>query len=118
MNYEWVGAVNAADARSSRLASTATEAKRADHALVALQEQIDQQALLIRSLLVLVDRKGLTTEKDFKALLEEVDLSDGKRDGKYRPTQVPKGCPKCKKTNSRRAAVCMYCGTELAHNID
>lgn len=122
MYYDWIGAYGYAaygEAAAAGAAAAGAEraASRAESALLQLQDQIDRQALLIRSLLVLMDKKGMTNEAEFRQLLEEVDLSDGRRDGKYRPQQTPRSCPKCQKTNSKRAVVCMYCGAPLSHEM-
>lgn len=120
MPYEWIALTSlAAEHKVARAeaAEASRAASRAEAAMYALQDQLDRQALLIRSLLLLLDRRGLTNEDEFREILEEVDLSDGRRDGKYKPLASPKTCPQCNKANNKRAVVCIYCGSKLQHEV-
>ncbi|MCP5474398.1 MAG: hypothetical protein H7A19_06110 [Rhodanobacteraceae bacterium] len=55
---------------------------------------------------LLQDTSGLT-EHDLIKRMEEVDLQDGKRDGRVRPKPVV--CGSCGRNNSGRHAACLYC---------
>lgn len=120
MPYEWI-ALGALAAKNKATAEAATQASRtaanAEAAIFELRDQVERQALLIRSLLLVLDRRGLTNEDDFREIMEEVDLSDGRRDGRYRPLGPLKDCPRCSKVNKKRAVVCLYCGTKLPQDV-
>jgi len=57
--------------------------------------------------LLLRDKLGVT-DVELLDRINELDLSDGKLDGKFRKTPV--SCPKCKRTIARRSKQCIYCG--------
>lgn len=116
MYYGWVHryyntdnahrAINAAN-------DAASSARRAENALGRLEDALDRQALIIRTLLSMCEAKGMFNEPEFRELMNEIDLSDGRLDGKYKPQATPRSCPNCGKTNGKRAVTCMYCGVQL-----
>lgn len=116
MYYGWVHGYRSAGA-SHGAQSAAIDAngasRRAENALALMEDALDRQALIIRTLLMACEKKGLFNEAEFRELVNEVDLSDGRLDGKYKPKQGPVGCPSCGKTNGKRAVTCMYCGVPL-----
>ena len=56
---------------------------------------------------------GLRSDVDHSAV-NDIDLSDGKLDGKVRKTAV--SCPKCGRTIARRFQKCIYCGQPVLHD--
>ena len=54
-------------------------------------------------------RQGDHTEEELGKLIEEIDLRDGKLDG--RMASVPPKCAQCSRTVSARTGTCIYCGT-------
>ena len=95
---------------TSELAShKATTARRKTE-----QMQFDLEKLFIITealWTILKDRFGYT-EEDLMQLIEDIDLQDGRRDGKKaRSADRPK-CPDCGRTIIRRQVVCLYCGAE------
>ncbi|MBX3475037.1 MAG: hypothetical protein KF754_11690 [Planctomycetes bacterium] len=115
MYYGWVGAyMRAAERESSRNATAAeSAANRAESALMRMEDTIQRQALIIRSLLEVCARKQLFDEKEFRDIVNEIDLSDGRLDGKYKPAAGPRNCPECGKINGKSAITCMYCSAHL-----
>lgn len=73
----------------------------------------ERVALMLRSIVTLCERKGLFTEEEFRQIVDEIDFSDGKRDGKLTETVQPIACPQCGKVNAHKALKCMYCGQDL-----
>ncbi|MBZ0136970.1 MAG: hypothetical protein K8I27_11410 [Planctomycetes bacterium] len=116
MYYGWIHGYYAIDA-SRDAAQSATEAgsaaRRAENALARLEDALDRQGLIIRTLLTACEKSGLFNEAGFRELMNEIDLSDGRLDGKYKPQATPQSCPNCGKTNGKRAVSCMYCGVQL-----
>jgi hypothetical protein len=109
-------AMREADGRASRAASEAeAAARRAGDTTERLRSQIEQQALVIRSLVEMCARKGLFSEEELRDVIREIDLSDGRLDGRYRPETGPVLCPQCAKPNARKLTSCMYCGAELTN---
>lgn len=76
----------------------------------ALQRQID--ALLLANMAVwsiLKDKLGVS-DQELADRVREIDLRDGKLDGRYTPNGQE--CPKCGRVMSARHKRCMYCGEE------
>lgn len=116
MYYGWVHGYYTYDssATAAHAASdAASSARRAENALARLENALDRQALIIRTLLSMCEGKGLFNEPEFRELMNDVDLSDGRLDGKFKPQATPRSCPECGKTNGKRAVTCMYCGAQL-----
>ena len=119
MAFGWVGGYHFArriDAMSGIAGSVAdakSAARTARSEVLQLEDEMARQALIIKSLLVICEQKGLFSEPEFRRLVDEVDLSDGRLDGKYAPKQEIRVCPQCNKNNGKTRTKCMYCGTEL-----
>lgn len=116
MYYGWIRGYyshqHAANAREDALDANQS-ARRAENATAFLKDALDRQALIIRSLLTMCERKGIFKEEELREIMNEIDLSDGKLDGKFTPQAQPRSCPSCGKTNGKRAVSCMYCGAQL-----
>ncbi|MBK8205746.1 MAG: zinc-ribbon domain-containing protein [Planctomycetes bacterium] len=114
MHYGWIGQSATNSRRAESAASdAASSARKAESAMARLEDLIDRQMLVIRSLLTMCEKKGLFNEPEFRELMNEVDLSDGRLDGKFKPEAAPQNCPSCGKVNGKRAVTCMYCGVPL-----
>lgn len=115
MYYGWVSSyMRAAERESARSATEAeSAARRAEGALMRLEDTLQRQALIIRSLLEICARKQLFEEPEFRALVNEIDLRDGRLDGKLKPQSGPRNCPECGKINGKHAVSCMYCSANL-----
>ena len=97
----------AADASSAR-----TDARGARMDAREVSEQLDRTLMACEAMWsILRDKLGVTDE-DLIARVNELDLSDGKLDGKVRrATSVQ--CSHCNRTVSKRFAKCTYCGAEI-----
>lgn len=73
-----------------------------------LVDAIDRVLLVNRAMWELLSERTNLTEKDLVAKVTEVDLRDGKEDGRLR-TDVRK-CAKCARTLHKRHLQCLYCG--------
>jgi len=102
-----------AEARSaaSRPACTITDVARyAAH----LEERLDKLGLICRAMWSFLQDATQLTEEELTKRAEEIDLSDGKLDGKVRKAAV--SCPSCGRIISRRFPRCMYCGQAIMHD--
>ncbi len=96
-----------ADASQAR-----AEARGARMDVREVGDQVERTLLVCEAMWsILRDRLGVTDEELF-ARVNEIDLSDGKLDGKVRKATVAV-CSKCKRTVSKRFAKCSYCGHEI-----
>ena len=73
-----------------------------------LVDAIDRVLLVNRAMWELLSERTKLTEQDLVAKVTEVDLRDGKEDGRLR-TDVRK-CVQCARTLQKRHVRCLYCG--------
>jgi len=75
-----------------------------------LEDNIDRLTLITQALWELLQNKIGIKEFELINLVEEIDLRDGKLDGKMsKPLQK---CSKCKQSVSVKTNVCFYCGNK------
>ena len=93
----------------SREASRANNnADKAAVYLEQLENKVDSLALACQSLWEIIqDTTGITQEQ-LEAKMEEIDLRDGKKDGRL--SQTADTCQQCGRKTSRRRPICLYCG--------
>ena len=76
--------------------------------LERLESKIETLALACQSLWeILRDTTDLTEDK-LEDKMEEIDLRDGRLDGRL--SKVADACMKCGRKTSRRRSTCLYCG--------
>ena len=76
-----------------------------------LESKIDGLALVTQALWELLRRHTDLTDADILARMAEIDLRDGRKDGRI--SGVPVDCPSCKRPAHTRQRACMYCGTPI-----
>ena len=95
--------------------SEARDAHRASGALEreveALRERLDRVSLACQAMWELLRDQGVLGEERLLDKIEEVDLRDGRRDGKIGTRPVE--CPACGRMANPRRRMCMYCGTSV-----
>lgn len=74
-----------------------------------LSEKIDQLYIMNLAALELLTELGITQSQIMKKI-EEIDLRDGKLDGKL---SQPTECPDCGHRISKRRTNCFYCGSKI-----
>jgi hypothetical protein len=74
-----------------------------------LQHQVQRLSLLNQALWELLQERTGLTDRDLEAKAEEVDLRDGKPDGKI--SEVAVRCPTCQRVCNSKHEKCLYCGT-------
>ena len=73
-----------------------------------LYSKLDQLVLFNQAVAeILEERYGITTD-DILNKMNEMDLRDGQKDGKYHRT--PKTCPECDSKVNTRLNRCLFCG--------
>ncbi|MHC5038312.1 MAG: hypothetical protein ACYTHM_13435 [Planctomycetota bacterium] len=94
-----------------RSSDAKSQAKRASTDVDFLKARLDRTLLVCEALwTILRDRLNLT-EQELIDRVQEVDLSDGKLDGKVRRKGV--FCPACGRKVTGKFPHCMYCGEEI-----
>ena len=74
----------------------------------AFQEKIDKLVLINMAVWELLKESSDVTEDDLIEKIKEIDLSDGKLDGKVRHIAIT--CTQCGRTMSNKHRRCLYCG--------
>jgi len=96
---------------SSKASIAETKATTTGRNLRLLEDKLDSLALTCQALWEILRERTKLTEEDLIAKITEIDLRDGKEDGRMGSAGIP--CPRCKRTLSRRHDNCMYCGEEV-----
>lgn len=68
-------------------------------------------ALTTMAMFALMSERLGISEADLEAKIREIDLADGKLDGKVRVETNE--CPSCSRPVSKRHKKCMYCGSDI-----
>jgi hypothetical protein len=102
-SYDIANARSAAD-------QSAHQAQRARDSIRQLEERVDKLALLNMALWTLLKENTNLTDEDLSKRVQDLDLSDGKLDGRIRGGVT--NCPQCDRTLSQRHNRCLYCGYE------
>lgn len=76
-----------------------------------LEKRIDKLNIFCVALSELLEELGVGKEKVISKV-EEIDLRNGKLDGKYEETV---SCPECDRPSSTTKKNCVYCGEALGH---
>jgi hypothetical protein len=97
-------------------ARAANKAEAAADRIADLERRLDRVTLVSQALWELLQADGSFTQDQLMSKMEQVDLRDGRKDGKI--SMTAKTCPTChRKSNSRRLN-CLYCDAPLpAPNI-
>lgn len=89
------------------------KAEDIDDRLRELERRHEQLKLVTLALWSLLrDHSGLL-ESDLRKYVEQIDLLDGKRDGKVSHATEKATCTGCSRTLLATSSVCVYCGTAL-----
>jgi len=95
-----------AEVAAARQAAMTANATRGE--MVELREQVDRMMLLTQAMWELMAEKLHLTDQELEAKAQEVDLRDGKSDGKV--SDHPLRCPNCNRVSNSRHRKCLYCG--------
>lgn len=76
-----------------------------------LQGKVERMSLTCQAMWELLREYTGMSEQTILERIKEIDLRDGKEDGKMSITQVE--CPNCGKLNNSRRSSCVYCGQEF-----
>jgi hypothetical protein len=80
--------------------------------LEAMQVDIDRLLMISEALWTILKEQHGYTEEDLLKRISEIDLRDGRLDGKVE-RQGPVQCPRCGRNNKSNRPACLYCATPL-----
>lgn len=99
------------ESAQSAAQSASAKAEAVHERLASQERRIERLALHCQAMWELLRDRAQFTEAELVDKVLEVDLRDGRTDGRMAPQITD--CPNCRqKTNSRRAT-CVICGVEL-----
>lgn len=96
----------AAEATAARQAVQVASASKRE--VAELREQVEHIAMLTQAMWELLSERLNLTDQDLENKALEVDLRDGKADGKM--SAHPLRCPNCGRVSNSRHKKCLYCG--------
>ena len=99
---------------SDQVANTTAKVESVQDRLTRQERRIERLALHCQAMWEMLRERAQFTDEEIASKILEVDLRDGRADGRI--SQQVMDCPACKqKTNSKRA-VCVICGADLPKN--
>jgi len=105
--------INKAYAMAGQLSMKPDTAKDSiDSAVQRVDDRVEHLALLCQAMFELLQERTDLTGNDLAKKMEEIDLRDGKADGKITP-EIRK-CSQCGRTVSPKFGRCLYCGNQEA----
>ncbi len=91
-----------------------TPEERARNLAYEAGARVDRMILTCEAMWSLLREKLGLSDDELVQRMNDLDLSDGKLDGKVRKGAV--SCPKCGRTISRRLPKCIYCSQPIVHD--
>lgn len=112
MNIFWEGKQQLNIMEANSKASTANnKAQRANTKLSQLEQKVNHLSIACQAMWEILKEKSKVSEKEIEEKIIEIDLRDGRADGKISTTIVE--CFQCnRKINSTKKS-CFYCGTPI-----
>lgn len=101
-------------AAAAEAADASSAARSARSKVGDLEMRVERMQMVCEAMWTLLREKTGLSELDLLNRVNEMDLSDGKLDGKVRRTGHK--CPSCNRVIGPRFAQCMYCGQAIQHN--
>ena len=104
MGYSNVNTTALSAEAKARSVETQTEIMRFD---------IERLLMVTEALWGILREKHGLTDEDLTRRIHEIDLRDGKLDGRVAP-EPPGRCPRCDRVLERKRPYCLYCGQPIA----
>ncbi len=114
MSFFWGTGAGMSFAVAADAAEAKGEARVARRNLAQIETRLDRALLACEAMWTLLRDKLGVTDAELLNRINEIDLSDGRLDGKVRKSAV--SCPSCGRTIARRFPKCIYCGQAIMHD--
>ena len=89
--------------------AASSEARRASDKAERMQFEIDRLLMITEALWMILKEQHGYDDAELQRRVTEIDMRDGKLDGKVAKT-APVKCPSCGKTLQKKRPRCIYCG--------
>lgn len=96
---------------SNQAASAARQSMRTDDKVKQLEQRLNHLMIYTQAMWELIRENTRLSDADIEARVQEIDLRDGKADGKMNSQLLV--CPACSRNNNSSKKQCMYCGEDL-----
>ncbi|MBE7463713.1 MAG: hypothetical protein HS116_09430 [Planctomycetes bacterium] len=83
--------------------------------LARLEHDVERLLMISEALWEILKQHHGYSDDDLMRRVAQIDLKDGKLDGKVAKTQ-PVQCPRCTRTINRRHSICIYCGEQIVQH--
>jgi len=100
----------AASQASESTGQPASEARQAERRARDVEARLEKLTLICMAMWSLIQEKTNLTEEELIERVKQIDLLDGKEDGRVTP-QVAR-CSSCGRVMNARHTKCLYCGHE------
>ena len=88
-----------------------SKAQKSQRDVENLEQKVEMLLMVTEALWAIVKKSHKLDDSYLSQVIEEIDLKDGKLDGKVGKTP-PIKCSNCGKSITRGKTKCMYCGTK------
>lgn len=79
----------------------------------AIKFDIEKLFMITEALWEILKHQHGYADDQLTQMIQNIDLRDGKLDGKVKKTALPSACTDCGRTLIQRQAKCLYCGTPV-----
>lgn len=113
----FIGSAVAGSAQAGAAQATAEDARRKatgiEEKIEAIRYDIERLLMITEAFWTLLKQQHGYTDTDLAKLVTEIDLRDGRLDGRVAPSP-PQPCPFCGHTLAKKRPFCIYCGKPVA----
>jgi hypothetical protein len=92
--------------------SAETAAREARSRVESLEAELERVLILAEAMWTLMQRRLGCQDEELMRTIAEIDMRDGKLDGKVSATP-PQPCPSCGRTLTKKRPLCLFCGTAV-----
>ncbi len=107
----YVASVQAGQAQTSA-DNASSAANAALSKMEMMQADLERLLMITEALWLIIKENNLVSDDELVAKIREVDLRDGRLDGRVAKQNNP-DCPKCGRTVIGKHPVCLYCGSPV-----
>ncbi len=93
--------------------SARSAARRAATDVAIMQGEIERLLMITEALWGMLKEQNAFDDDELVRRITEIDLRDGKLDGRVSKKEEPRRCPTCNRVLSKKRPLCIYCGTAV-----